>query len=63
VALLLQSIGHFLWHIPLVVFRQNRIRSEGAGDIESTLRDRSLAFPEQVGQLAAIGAGANEVIE
>jgi hypothetical protein len=38
-----------------IVFRQNRIRSEGAGDIESTLRDRSLAFPEQVGQLAAIG--------
>jgi hypothetical protein len=55
VALLLQSIGHFLGHIPLVMFRQNRIGLERAGDVESTLCDRSLTLPEQVGQLAAIG--------
>jgi hypothetical protein len=55
VALLLQSIGHFLGHIPLVMFCQNRIGLECAGDVESTLCDRSLTFPEQVGQLAAIG--------
>ena len=48
-----QAIGHFPGHISLIVFCHNRIGSERAGAIESTLRHHSLSFSEQIGQLAA----------
>src|SRR5271156_6564983 len=54
---LLQRIGHFLRHVGLVMFGENRIGIEQARAVERALSDDALPFAEQIGQYALVCDG------